>query len=67
MIRVDVQEYCGSCCDFEPEVTSPRRFFKDNGDEVTVGDTIIRCTYARRCEAIKRYLIRQDATYNAKE
>lgn len=67
MIRVDVQEYCWSCCDFEPEVIRPKKYFKDDYDEIAVGDTIIRCTHARRCEAIKRYLIRQDATYNVKE
>ena len=67
MIRVDVQKYCDCCYDFEPDVTRPTRIFKSDGDEVAIGDTIIRCTYARRCEAIKRYLIRQDATYNVKE
>lgn len=67
MIRVDVQEYCDCCCDFEPEVTRPKKYFKDDYDEITVGDTIIRCTHAKRCEAIRRYLMRQDATYNTKE
>ena len=63
MIRVDVQEYCDCCWDFEPEVTRPMKYFKDGYDEITVGDTIIRCTYAKRCEAIRRYLMKQDATY----
>ena len=67
MIRVDVQEYCDCCCDFEPEVVRPKKYFKDDYDEITVGDTIIRCTHAKRCEAIRRYLMRQDATYNTKE
>lgn len=67
MIRVDVQEYCDCCCDFEPEVTRPKKYFKDDYGEITVGDTIIRCTHAKRCEAIRRYLMRQDATYNIKE
>ena len=63
MIRLDIKEYCDWCCDFEPEATRPKRLFKDNGDEVVIGDTIIRCTYAKRCEAIRRYLMKQDATY----
>ena len=67
MIRIDVQEYCDCCYDFEPDVTRPNKYFKDGHDEVTVGDTIVRCAYAKRCEAIRRYLIRQDATYKVKE
>lgn len=67
MIRVDVQEYCDCCCDFEPDVSRTKKYFKDDGDEITVVDTIICCTHAKRCEAIRRYLMRQDATYNAKE
>ena len=67
MIRVDVQEYCDCCYDFEPDVTRPNKYLKDGYDEVTVGDTIVRCTHAKRCEAIRRYLMRQDATYNVKE
>lgn len=63
MIRLDIKEYCNWCCDFEPETTRPKRLFKDNGDEVAAGDTIIRCTYAKRCETIRRYLMKQDATY----
>ena len=67
MIRIDVQEYCDCCYDFEPDVTRPNKYFRDGYDEVTVGDTIVRCAYAKRCEAIRRYLMRQDATYNVKE
>ena len=51
MIRLDIQDYCASCCDFEPDVTKPVK--------VVQSDTIIRCTHAKRCECIKRYLHQQ--------
>ena len=65
MIRLDIKEYCDWCCDFEPDVTAPEKLYM--GEAIVMGDTIIRCTHAKRCEAIKRYLMRQDATYNTKE
>ena len=62
MIRLDVQEYCASCCDFEPDVTKPVKSSLVSGlNEVIVvqSDTIVRCTHAKRCECIKRYLSQQ--------
>ena len=63
MIRIEVQEYCSECCDFEPDVTRPvkmvdhRPFTDVTG--ITQTDTIVRCKYAKRCENIKRYLERR--------
>ena len=62
MIRLDIQEYCASCCDFEPDVTNPvKRSLATNLNEVIVvqSDTVIRCAHAKRCECIKRYLSQQ--------
>ena len=62
MIRLDIQDYCASCCDFEPDVTKPvKSSVATNLYEVTVvqSDTIVRCTHAKRCECIKRYLSQQ--------
>lgn len=59
MIRLDIQGYCKACCDFEPDVTKPERQLiqTNKGDAINIQtDTIIRCKYAKRCEAIKRYL-----------
>ena len=55
MIRLEVQPYCSECCDFDPDVIKPKKIICSNGF-VMVGDTIVRCSYAKRCEAIKRYL-----------
>ena len=63
MIRIEVQEYCSECCDFEPDVTRPVKMvgytpFTDVTG-ITQTDTIVRCKYAKRCESIKRYLERR--------
>lgn len=67
-IRLDVQPYCESCCDFEPDVTKPEREtlcvrnpanFSYEDIVVHQTDTIVRCKYTKRCEAIKRYLSQQ--------
>lgn len=62
MIRLDIQEYCGACCDFDPDVTKPEKLSFATGlntIDVVQTDTIIRCRYAKRCESIKRYLEQQ--------
>ena len=59
-IRIDVKEYCGECCDFEPDITKPERVLLGDGKVITAfTDTIIRCKYRNRCEAIKRFIDRQ--------
>lgn len=62
MIRLDIQEYCDSCCDFEPDVAKPvKTSFMAGPDDIMVvqSDTIVRCTHAKRCECIRRYLKQQ--------
>lgn len=64
-IRVDIKDYCAECCDFEPDVTKPERstLYADSMGErktmVMQTDTIVRCKYRNRCEAIKRFLEKQ--------
>ena len=68
MIRVDVQPYCSECCDFDPDITKPVKLFLDgtfmSDSTVTRTDTIIRCSHAKRCEGIKRYLEHQEGNKN---
>lgn len=62
MICLDIQDYCASCCDFEPDVTRPVKTSVttfSNEDTVIQSDTVVRCTHAKRCECIKRYLSQQ--------
>lgn len=60
-IRLEVKEYCADCLDFEADVTKPERTVLYGGGEAMMvqSDTVIRCKYARKCEAIKRYLEKQ--------
>ena len=58
MIKLDIQPYCEQCCDFEPDVTRPRKLTDDIGTYILT-DTIIRCEHAKRCENIRRYLKQQ--------
>lgn len=64
-IRIDVKEYCAECCDFEADVTKPERSTLYSEDFIGVKeifrqtDTIVRCKYRNRCEAIKRFLEKQ--------
>lgn len=53
MIRLDIQEYCGECCDFEPDVKRPEKIWASTC--VILTDTVVSCRYAKRCESIKRY------------
>lgn len=55
MIRIDIQEYCHECVDFKPDVERPVRMFGDD-NAVIQTDTVVRCEYRGRCEAIRRYL-----------
>lgn len=60
-IRLEVQPYCESCCDFEVDIIKPEKvtvYGADGPQDIAVyhTDTIIRCRYNKRCEAIKRYL-----------
>lgn len=57
MIRLEVQPYCSECCDFKPDVVDSFNFVGLDGSVVR-SDTVVRCEYARRCEAIKRYLLK---------
>lgn len=56
MIRVDVEDYCHQCLDFHPDVIPPTRLWSTGNEESSVGDTVIKCEYRKRCAGIKRYL-----------
>ena len=57
MIKLDVDEYCHSCAEFEPAVTE-RPELTEVGFErfCFCGNTIVECKYRNRCEAIYNYL-----------
>ena len=52
MIKLDVQDYCHRCPDFEAEVTGgPSSVYNTEGEcgEIFMADTVIRCTRAEKC------------------
>lgn len=55
MIRVDVQDYCQACCEFEADVENSTLLYALN-EVVDQTDTIIRCEHRRRCETIKHHI-----------
>lgn len=55
MIRVEVQDYCQSCLEFEPDVERPTLLYAHN-EVVAQTDTVIRCKHCNRCENIKRFI-----------
>ena len=57
-IKLEVQPYCGACLEFEPDVTRPNKIY--DGNEIVIGDTVVRCEHARRCENIRKFMLRQD-------
>ena len=57
-IILEVQPYCKQCLDFEADVTKPNKIYA--GEEIILGDTVVRCEHARRCENIRKYLVRQE-------
>lgn len=62
-IKLEVESYCESCLDFEADVTKPERTtvwtIAPSTATTCQTDTIVKCKYAKRCEAIKRYLEKQ--------
>ena len=52
MIKLDVQDYCHRCSNFEAKVTGgPIVFYNTDGEvaEIIMADTVIRCTRAEKC------------------
>lgn len=68
MIRIEVEDYCHQCLDFEADVTKPERLYIGIEDRV-LGDTVVHCKYRKRCAAIKRFLEQQakEATNNERK
>ena len=72
MIKLEVEDYCQSCPEFEPDVDKDiDRYFVDTFDpfdpfdterrEHVVCDTIIRCEHRGRCRSIKTQIERDMA------
>lgn len=65
MIKLNVYKYCEDCMEFEPRVTQRPKQFDDKfddkfGDPYWFGDTIVECKNCSHCEAIYKYLKREN-------
>lgn len=65
MIVLDVEKYCSTCPDFEPEIIERPSVVEDWGDgsillERTIGDTVIACAHKHRCDNICNYISHYD-------
>ena len=61
MIRINVEEYCHQCLDFNPDVIEPTRGYSVDGKQIIQTDTIVQCKYRKRCANMIRYLEQQQA------
>lgn len=52
MIRLDVQDYCQNCSEFEADAENPKRLFAGLRT-IEITDTIVRCKNRKKCENIK--------------
>ena len=55
MIKLEVEEYCQDCLDFNPDVIKPERIRTEGGNTYYT-DTVVQCKYHKRCSGITRYL-----------
>ena len=53
LIRLEVEDYCQSCTEFEPDVEYPTNLYA-NLEVVERTDTVIRCQSRHKCENLKR-------------
>lgn len=52
MIRVDVEDYCHECRNFNPVATIATR----TGENGEWSDTVVRCEHRKHCLGLVRYL-----------
>lgn len=55
MIKIEVENYCHPCIEFEADVEVPIAYYA-SGKIVEQTDTIVRCKHRRRCENIVNFI-----------
>ena len=55
-IKLNVEEYCQDCLDFEADVTKPTRMYADDDVVRSYRRIVVRCKYRKRCANQIRYL-----------
>lgn len=54
MITLDVEDYCQSCKEFDPESEMIERSFV--GSSIKEVDTIVRCSQSNKCKRLCEFL-----------
>ena len=55
MIKIDVEDYCHECLEFEPDVSKPVVYQAGDSQFIFAGDTVVRCEHRDRCREIARF------------
>lgn len=56
MIKLRVRDYCHECPSFEVDVEKPDTFIIADGDQITFGDTYVRCANEDRCLYVEQWV-----------
>ena len=57
MIKLDVENYCHGCTQFEPiNYEVPMYQFNVGSTPITFGDFVVRCEHHEKCAVIHKYL-----------
>lgn len=56
MIKLDVEDYCQECLDFDPEKESVCLY---SGDKICQCITTVRCKHRNRCKNIMQWFVKK--------
>ena len=62
MIKLDVKDRCHTCVYFDPELSTIRRTYLYQDDEVysEIGDNVITCSRSTMCEYLRRKALKEE-------
>lgn len=64
MIKIEVEDYCHQCLEFEAQVRKPDIIYAGDKHYTTLGDTIVKCEHRERCHAIATELAKHIVNTN---
>lgn len=56
MIRLDIEDYCNKCPNFDPIITERPEILESCAGSFTYGDTVVKCFNCDKCEMLMDYL-----------
>lgn len=64
MIKLEVEDYCQDCRNFEADVQRPNIYHAMFGEEFSSGDTIVRCEYRKHCKHVVEFVKKKEEEQN---